>query len=362
VRNAQGNTAGGDTLSVEEHDHQPFVTLVGAPFATVSGDNRTLKGPKIELKPNEDWALATGPGRIDGLSAADSDAPPQPLHAQWNGTATLLGAQNQIDILGGVQADSTESNGTKNTAAADHAILFLTARPSSESDSPPSPQFGMLKDRQIQTISLRKNASIESTLLAPDNSILRRAFIEGDQIDHDVPAQRLTVPGPGRMLLEEHANGDLDPAPAGGRGTTAFSWSKSFTFDQSTRQSVIEGNVQVRHLPDGSDARPTALAADRVTADFLPLAGSEPGRNQQLQLKRMTAAGHVLVRDADKLLQADEVSYDPTTEILTAGGTADDPVIVTDTKTGGEESFQQAQINTRTNQFTATDVSAHARR
>jgi lipopolysaccharide export system protein LptA len=380
VRNAQGSTAKGDTLSVDEPNNQPFVTLIGKPFATVTGSNRSMQGPKIELKPDEDWALATGPGQIDGLTAATASGSSQPMHAHWNGTATVLGPQNQIDILGGVQADSMEANGTKNTANADHAILYLAPRPPAptavKKDPSNTPQFSMLKDKQIQTVSLRKNASVESTLLAADDSILRRAFIEGDEIDHDIPAQRLTVPGPGRMLIEEHTkpgaatrpSNSGEQSPAGGQGISAFSWTKKFTFDQATRQAVIDGNVQIRHQPDGKTSKPTALAADHVTADFLPAQGGSKksaaasAGQEQLQLKKMTATGHVLVHDGDKLIQADEVSYDPITEILTAGGADDDLVIVTDMKTGGEETFQEAEINTRTNQFTATNVSGHARR
>jgi hypothetical protein len=289
------------------------------------------------------------------------------MHARWSKSATILGPQNKIDILGNVQADTTEQTGAKNKAHADEAILFLSAAPATQpahtdsaNDSPATPQFDLLKGKQIQTVSLRKNASVESTLLAADHSILRRAFIEGDRIDHDVPAQRLTVPGPGRMLLEEHTKGVVEKSPVGSQGTSAFSWVKSFTFDQSTHQAVIEGSVQIRHVSDAPGAQPTALAADQVTADFLPQ--SATAQAEQLQLKQLTATGHVLVRTSEKLIEARVVTYDPVTEILTAVGTPDDLVIVTDLKTGGEESFLNASMNTRTKQFSATDVSGHARR
>jgi hypothetical protein len=382
LRNKAGNSASADTLMMQQRDDQPQITLLGTPWATLSGDDRTLKGPRIVFRPSDHWAMVSGPGLVEGLSAQKPGKPPQPIHAQWTHSATVVAEQNQIDIEGGVEADTTEASGYKNIATSDQALLTLTGtpatRPSSKSsnNSLGEARFDLLQGKQVRFVSLRGQnrgtsygAAIQSTLPAADGSVLRREFIEGDQIDADLPAQRMTIPGPGRMLLENHGNPTAhdNDSTLGSRGDTAFVWTKRFTFDQLAREAVIEGSVEIKHQPaaggKGSSA-PTTLWADRVTADFVP--SSSKGQQQTdessaLVLKQVQATGHVWIETGAKLVHAKLVTYDPQTDWLTADGTTDEPVIVTDDKNHSEQTFEGIRYNIRTNEFIASHVSGSGR-
>jgi len=287
----------------------------------------------------------------------------------------VLAEQHRIDIEGGVEADTTESTGYRNMATADQAILTLsgapTTRPASTSsnNSLGEARFDLLQGKQVQIISLRGPnrgaafvATMESTLPVADGSILRRTFIEGDQIDADLPAQRMTIPGPGRMLLENNGNPTARDSDStlGSRGITAFVWKTRFTFDQLAREAVIEGAVEIKHQPADEKAAPapTTLWADRVTADFT---GSSNSQQQQLVLQQVQATGHVTIETGAKLINARLVTYDPQTNWLTANGTIDDPVTVTDDKNQSEQSFEGIRYNVRTNEFIATHVSGRGR-
>jgi len=155
-----------------------------------------------------------------------------------------------------------------------------------------------------------------------------------------------------------------DKSPTSGQGTTAFAWAKQFTYDESANQAVIEGSVYIKHQPDSPRASATSMAADKVIADFTappPSAPPSSGGEEQPKLSHLHAAGHILVRSQDKLIQAISVDYDPTTQVLTIDGSSLEPVIITDAKDSSEETCEQAWINLATNEFRALNVTGHAR-
>jgi hypothetical protein len=370
-----GETASGDNLTVETHGNDQWMTLIGSPAATVTSDKRTLTGHELRLRPGENWAMVNGAGGVEGLVTAKPGKPDQPIHAKWNTSATVLGNENKVDILGGVEADTTEAAGTKMIVQGDHAILILSAKPSTQPSkattkkSAPDSSLGGVafdpfKDKQVQYVTLLQHASLESTLLAADKSILKRQFIEGDEIDSDVVNQHVVVPGAGRMLLEEHRKrNETEKSPVSGQGATAISWAKKFTYDLSAHHAVLDGSVNINHVPDNK-ASPTSMVADQVVVDFEPLA---PGAADSTPpLKQMTATGHILIQilsqSGSKLIEANSVIYDPKTQTLTIKGTPTADVIITDTKTNGQESCEQAIVNVRTNDFQAINVSGNGRR
>lgn len=359
ARNKDGNTAAGDALSIEEHDQRPLVTLAGNPMATVTGNDGVLRGREIQVKPKEQWALATGQGSIDCIRASAAGQPAKPMHVRWDRSAELLGDKNLIDVRGHVWADTTEANGTANTAGCEHALLYLVAAPTtkpSQASAGHDVKFDLLQGKQVRKVTLLDDAQITSVLKDDHGAILRRSYINGQQIDSYLAEQRLVVPGPGRMLLENHgkeapAAASADPSSAGGHGVTGFWWDKQFNYDEAAHQAVIDGSVVIRHRPDTPHAALTQVWADRAVADFDATKPSTDPSDEGPKLKQVRATGHVHILTDTAIIDAAEVDYDPATFILTASAPENDRVDVTDRENRGEVTFQQVWIDTRTNQI-----------
>lgn len=381
VKGKDNQSAAGDDLLVEQQQGQTYIKLWGSPPALVSGQSGTLRGPVIEMRPHDQWAKITGTGQpgsclLDAIRAGAPGEPGQPMHVRWSNYAELRGAENIVDVRGDVSADTIESTGERNQATSDRASLELMAAPTtrpasakaSSSDSlTGGADLDLFKGKQIKTVSLLDNAKMTSTLSAADGSIIRREFLTGDRIDTYLIDQRLQVPGKGAMLLEEHpkpgqklaARAAATTSPStGSNGSTGFYWTKSFIFDQRARNAVIEGSVEVVHLPDSPKPDATTVWADRVTAEFEPPAMTKaaasptsptPALDENAQkLKHLTATGNVQIQTGGTTINASDVEFDPATELLTANGSPTRPVTFS---SRGNGTFQQAIIDVKENKI-----------
>ncbi len=169
----------------------------------------------------------------------------------WTKSATLDGKSNQIHVLGDVSAQSTSADGTVNTAHGSEMIATLIPAASTQPSIPVAGQsdFNFMRNKQLQSVSLRDKASVESTLCDASGSILRRYYIRSNQIDYDTIGRKLSVPVPGQMLVEDHTkaqaeNGGQVGIGGGGRGRTAFQWSQQLLYDELSRTRGYPGRCQ----------------------------------------------------------------------------------------------------------------------
>ncbi|HZK80098.1 MAG TPA: hypothetical protein VFC46_03505, partial [Humisphaera sp.] len=148
-------------------------------------------------------------------------------------------------------------------------------------------------------------------------------------------------PSAGQMFMGDHrppvkpkaGAKKADDDDSSNRGDTAFKWQRQLVYSESKRNAVMTGDVIIVHQPDGKEAAqgPVRINADQVTAWFDPIkpevkstakpphpAGDPQGA---MQLKHLTADGHVTITRATATLTADAVEYDPITHWMTAHGT-----------------------------------------
>ena len=101
---------------------------------------------------------------------------------------------------------------------------------------------------------------------------------------------------------------------------------------------------------------PVVLNADVVTAWFEPAPQTKPAvavapapaaQPAALQLKKLTAEGHIVVSRAGSQLSANRIDFDPTTHWMAASGTNDRPAVF-DPGTGKTLSGKQLWWNTQT--------------
>ncbi len=319
--------ADGEELQVTMTGEQPDVILTGRPARLTGENGDQLTGPRIHYSPAQQRASVQGPGQLTATQQS-ADGKPRPFHASWQKEINLDGSTNRITLAGQVLATSTNTDGAALTARGDTLTLLLTSAPATQPQHPNPesriPDSNFLQNKQIHQAIFTGHASLQS-LLTADDQIQRRLYLESDTIRYNLPDQRLLVPRPGRMLVEDH-----QPTPAGAdkpRGNTAFAWEKQLTFDQTAHRAQMLGDVRIVHQPDvtGDKALPFQLRAQKVTAEFAPAKSTAP-EQADLQLTRLTAQDQVNITSQGRQVDAAHIAYDPTTALLTATGQNNQPV------------------------------------
>jgi lipopolysaccharide export system protein LptA len=385
VVNKDGSSATGSELVVTTEDHQNHVRLTGSPTAMVVDAKRnTVVGPVITFE--QGVAHVLGAGKMHLLQEQADGSKARPMDVAWIDHADMNGAGNRVDLLGDVSVTTLDADGTVNVAKGDkiHIDLIDKPIPATRSSTQPAPttrpahptqtadsmQMGVMKDKDARTLTVDGNANVVSTLGAPDGTVLRQFALYGPKIIYqladskELPAKTLVVPSAGRMFVGDHrppeqrkANaGAKDPGEDdnGGRGDTAFQWSKQLVYSESQRQATLTGDVVVVHQPLGKQAEldRVRINSDQVTAWFepqIPLlkpAATQPGApttrpttgpatqpttrpgqpGESLQLKHLTSLGHVVItRATGATLYADRVDYDPTIHWMIARGNENNP-------------------------------------
>lgn len=384
VTGKDGASAEGDRLDVNMIGDQPDITITGAPAtggaaatpATVKDKDSVLGGQTIHVSPKDQTAVIDGPGTLDALQRSSPTAKPKRVHVRWNDGATLDSNRNEILVRGGVMADSSEASGARNTAKAQNVVLTLVSKPTtkpvdskneskkSNGESPlASTQFDFMKDKEVRTISFRDQADLESVLKDAAGAVVHQFALFADRVDYELPTKVLTVPGPGRMFVEDHKGaGKPDASKAsdatGGRGSTAFGWTGDLVYDELNRRAVIEREVHIVHDSDEAKPQRMELWADKVTSTFEPdeTSGKAPATQpsgeeaEKLRVKDVLAEGSVRIRMKGTTIdQATSVDYNPANDLLIAKGTDRQPVQVTSADGRKSTTFREVWFNTRTN-------------
>jgi hypothetical protein len=226
--------------------------------------------------------------------------------------------------------------------------------------------FNFMRNKKITTITLKDKVAAETALHDVSGTLLRRTDLYGDQLIYDVTVPSLLVPGPGRMLTEDHrpstAPSDQGQNPLSGQGTTAFQWNKQLTYDQAKRLATIEGGVVIVHRPDGENPNQMRMDADSVTAELMPVNDADGNPTDEIQLGRLTAEGNIRVVSGDtRTIRCTETDYDPAKHLLICRGTQDNPVLLLDAQHPDNATVSEVWLNTQTNLIEKiTNISAHA--
>jgi hypothetical protein len=198
------------------------------------------------------------------------------------------------------------------------------------------------------------------------------------------PASTQPATGAATGAAVANNNGGAEPRPAGAkvdagaennRGSTAFAWSKQFTYDDAAHQAVMEGDtkdpVVVVHRDDSPKAQLFRLTGETVTAEMEAAPATQPavkpttgptskpvGAEAKMQLKLVTATGHILFTGPGAEIHALYVQYDPKTHWLIARGNERERVdFVIATQPGGAKFAEEIQYNLETGEVKATKMS-----
>jgi hypothetical protein len=178
---------------------------------------------------------------------------------------------------------------------------------------------------------LQGDVEIKSELLA-DGKVLRGMNLHADAAEYHVVDEWFVVPGPGRMLAEDHrpATGATRPAeplsPDAGdfRGMTAVQWQKKFLFSPKEHQAQLIGAVRIVQEPANDPARRRELSADQVTILFSSAPATAPttGESARMQLDSVRARGSIYFKTEGIECRAARVEFDAARHLLHAAGDA----------------------------------------
>jgi hypothetical protein len=410
VVSKDGTRTTADQLLVDNKDGKNNVKLLGQPYAMIMDKKSTIAGPIIEIFPDLQRLEVVGAGMMRGTQQAEKQGGVErPIDVKWERGMTFDGKANVADVSGKVLAITTDADGAKNTAQGERVRMLLadvapttkpttrqvadagTATTRATTKPAKGPSSGMAS-KTVRHITFDENAEVSSVTLADDGTLLKRTHLTGATIEYDMIAKRMTVPVEGRMLVEDHRPAPVkptvggaagDPRQAGGkvgdpesnRGSTAFAWSKRFTYDDAARQAVMEGDmakpVRVVHRDDSASAKEYQLTGDTVTADMEEVAvAPAPAANvaggaaaattpttrpaTKVQLRRVTSTGHIWFTGPGAQIRALYLEFDPKTHWLIARGNEREMVDFNiSSQPGGPKLAEEVQYNTESGEVKA---------
>jgi lipopolysaccharide export system protein LptA len=351
----------------------------------VSDGKSTITGPVLTLRPQEQRAEVPGGGTMVLAPEPKPDKPaPEPVHVAWTGHASLDGKTNLVDLHEGIAFKTIDAEGMTTTSKASHLQIVLADKPATQPTTDAATQpatqpttrpaeglaalqnMDFLANKDPRSAKLTGGVEVESTLLNTEGGILRRMYMKSEEAAYDMETRRMVVPLPGQLLYEDHrppeAKKDEDAGPAN-RGTTAFAWKRQLTYDDAADRAVMDGDVEINHVPDDQNGQSFGISTQRVTAEMEPKPATAPATlpatkpatqpnalAARMRLKQVIADGGVSVRTKRFQFTATRVTYSPTTGILTARGAPGEPITLTDEQGQVDSAIESLTWNTKTDQ------------
>jgi hypothetical protein len=431
VISKDGTTTYSDQLLIDSKNGHNDVKLLGQPAKIVDKKN-TLTGSVIEIFPDRQQLQIVGNGTMKGTQQEKAGEAERPIDVTWNRGMVYDGKQNVVDISGQVVAVTKDAQGATNTAKGDRVRMTLadaspTTKPSKATTQasatqpavtqpvvavavatsqpttkPSNGEYGGMASKTVKSIRFDDDAQIDSVTMGDNGLLLRRTHLEAATVDYDMLLKKLLVPVEGRMIVEDHrpsatqpvaggngvgadaarpAGASVDQGAENNRGSTAFAWTKQFTYDDSAHQAVMEGDaarpVVVVHRDDSPKAQLFRLTGETVTADLEPAPATQATTKatinsttkpngattkptdleSKVQLKRVTATGHVLFTGPGAQINALYMEYDPGTHWLTARGNERERVeFSVASQPGGSKLAEEVEYNLETGEVKATKM------
>ena len=341
------------------------LTLTGTPDqpARVQTPDALLAAPALDFNDHTQTLLATGPG---SLTTTSNPQQPTTLHLAFDSQLHYQGNAGQATATGNVRA--TTNSPTESTRLESHQLHLTFTQPPPPGEGPgegaPDPNNETQKTKTLQ-LDLRSlhatpdpnepNTPVTFTTQTPHpenpNEPATRLTLIGPDLfleNHptDTDAQRVTVTGPGQMLLEDYrppnqpqpeahdrpprlieAGQQNQPLQLAGQGVTFFQWENQLHINLHTNDLTMLGDVRMNHDPQNDQPR-IRLYADQLTADLTetqPLAAilNQPDKQKQLpeekeklpgaggdpELRSVQLDGHVRVTQQDRHILADQLLF-----------------------------------------------------
>jgi hypothetical protein len=268
--------------------------------------------------------LTTFAGGALTFEPTDENASPYgTVRVTWSGALSFDDRAGVAEIAGDVIAVGERPPLVRDTATGDRLTLtFTPGLTTRAAGNEPSARA----DAQVLSALIAGGPSgrsrVEARRLAPggpdagEPRLEQLAFADGPSIYVDLADRAVTIPGPGRLLLEDRRPATNEDEK-GLRGTTLFEWSGVFSVSRSAGVADMHTGVRVRRLEPGT-GQVIELVCENLTSDLRTADPAAP--DAPLELVALEATGEVLATRGESWLRCETLRYDAAAKIADATG------------------------------------------
>ncbi len=302
------------------------IELVGEP-AVAHRQGGSISGASMRFGEHDRRLMVYGAGVFNYSQPREAAFGYERVQIEWRNSMTYDDAAGRAEFVGACVATAEPDDVARDEARGHRIVLDLSPNAAAEADAGRSAAQAILQRATIfgavTEFEGGEPATAESRRYEPDPAsesglrLIRMLHLAGATIVADAAADTLTVPGAGRLLIEDRVTDEDEPAPddepASLRGTTLFEWDGSMTIDRAEGHAMMAQRVRLRQRPPQSESV-TELECERLDAW---LAGSD-AMAERRTLERVEAAGAVYAAQRGRRLIADLLRYDAASGVAEA--------------------------------------------
>jgi hypothetical protein len=315
--------------------------------ARLTRSDGALSGVHLTLQRDAKKARADGPGRFVVVTQSpNGPGNVDDLTILWTQAMEYDHAAGVAQFHGSTSA-LAQSDTQRALLTGEHLrVTFATAAPSTDSNTGSNPDQAQDHDQgqeqdQGQDAAARALRRVEATGdpvflaesfaaasdtdQASERKLASRFRLAGPSILFDHPTQQVQVLGAGTMLVEDYRwDHSSQPAPRVdaseppqavalfGAGQTLFTWTGSLHMDLAQNDLRLADGVQMVHR-SAKTKGVVQLDCQKLLADLTATGGLEAwthGQALQPRLHSVRADGGVMVREGNRQIRSDELTYD----------------------------------------------------
>lgn len=322
VRTPSGVELFADTARVHGPDSARLVELAGQP-AIVKHRGATLTASSMRVEEDRRMLTVFGDGVLNHSRLRTTGLGYERLQVEWLGSMTYDDARGIAEFTGGVTTTAQPDDLTRDIARGERLVLELSPelagsieQVADAVEDAPALRAAQLYSGELelgdgQMAQLEARRYVEDPTSTSGIRLERLLFVEAPRILADGVRNRVDLPDPGRLLVEDRrevVTGALSPTSFDLRGSTLFEWDGSASLDRSAGEALIKRRVRVRHKdPEGANI--SDVECERLEAT-IPMIRAADGSLEEPDAYTIEASGAVYAQHAGKQLIADILWFD----------------------------------------------------
>jgi len=322
VRTPSGVELFSDTARVHGPESNRLVELAGQP-AIVKHRGAALTANSMRVDEARSVLTVFGDGILNHSQLRKTGLGYERLQVEWLGSMTYNDSNGIAEFTGGVTTTASPDDFTRDIARGERLVLELSPdlagnieQVADAVEDAPALRTAHLFSGEME-LGNGEMAELEARRYVEDPSastglrLERLLFVEAPQILADGVRNRVDLPDPGKLLVEdrrENPSTQTSDTAFNLRGTTLFEWDGSAMIDREDGEALMKRRVRVRHK-DPAGGNISDIECERLDAT-IPMVRNEDGALNNPDAYTIEASGAVYAQHAGKQLIADMLWFD----------------------------------------------------
>jgi hypothetical protein len=322
VRTPGGVELFADTARVHGPENGRLIELAGQP-ALVKHKGATLTANAMRVDESLRRLTVFGDGVLNHSKLRTTGLGYERLQVEWLGSMTYDDARGIAEFTGGVTTTAQPDDLTRDIARGERLVLELSPdlagsieQVADAVEDAPAIRAARLYSGEMELgngemAQLEARRYVEDPASSTGLRLERLLFVEAPRILADGVRNRVDLPDPGKLLVEDRREAVTESTSATAfdlRGSTLFEWDGSAMIDRSDGRAMIKRRVRVRHK-DPSGGSISDVECERLDAT-IPMIRGDDGALEQPDAYTIEASGAVYAQHAGKQLIADMLWFD----------------------------------------------------